>query len=101
MFGNMMEKLQAMRQKMDEVKSRLENISVSGEAGEVKVTANGNRRITDIKIGEALLAPDKKEELEELLAVAINRAIEQAGKINEDEMAASAKDLLPGGLSGF
>ena len=98
MFGNMMGKLQEMKQQMDEIKNRLDTVKVSGEAGsgDVTVTANGNRKITDVKIHEKLLESSRKEELEDLLTVAINRAIEQADRVHEAEMAASARQFLPG-----
>ena len=97
MFGDMMSKLQEMKKQMEESKKRLDSITVMGESGggNIVVVANGNRKITDIKIKEELLKSDK-EEIEELLTVAVNRAIEQADKINEAEMQTSAKSFLPG-----
>lgn len=46
----MFDKLLQVQQKAEEVKKRLENISLTGEAegGKIKVTANGNKLITAI-----------------------------------------------------
>lgn len=92
MFG----KLAEAKQKAEEIKQRLETITVEGEAenGAVRVTANGNRRVIDIVIADALLAD--KEQLQDILAAAVNRAIEKADKVSEAEMQALSSQLLPG-----
>ena len=98
MFGKgMMEKLQAMQGRMEEIKSRLDTVIVRGEAenGKVKVQINGNRKVTDIEVDPDLLKGDM-EELEELLIVAINRAIEQADNVNNSEMQGAAMGMMPG-----
>lgn len=92
MFG----KLNEAKQKADEIKQRLETISVTGEAenGAVKVIATGNRKITDIIIDEKLMAD--REQLQDILTVAVNRALENADKVSEAEMQALTSQLLPG-----
>ncbi len=96
MLGDMMGKFQEMRLKMEESKKRLDTITVEAEAGggAVKVTITGNREIKKIAIKEDLFKGDK-EELEEVLIVAINRAIEQAEKVNAAEMQGAAQGILP------
>lgn len=98
MFGNMMGKLQEMQQKSEEVKKRLDTISVKGDAenGLVTVTATANRKITAIDIQEALIEEGDKEQIEDLCILAINRALEQAQKIHDTEMQGVAKGMLPG-----
>ena len=93
----MMEKLQAMQGRMEEIKNRLETIVVRGEAenGKIIVQINGNRKVKDIQLDPELLTGDK-EELEELLAVAVNRAIEQADNVNNSEMQSAAMGMMPG-----
>ena len=98
MFGKgMMEKLQAMQGRMEEIKNRLETIVVRGEAenGKIIVQINGNRKVKDIQLDPELLTGDK-EQLEELLAVAVNRAIEQADNVNNSEMQSAAMGMMPG-----
>jgi DNA-binding YbaB/EbfC family protein len=94
MFG----KLAEAQKKMQEVKSRLESITVTGEAenGKVIVEATGNNRIKSIKINDSLFKIGDREEVEELITVASNRALDAAEKIMQTEMAAASKDLLPG-----
>lgn len=101
MFGDMMGmmgKMQEMKQKSEEVKKRLDTISVNGEAenGLVTVVSTANRKITSITISEALMAENDKDQIEDLTLLAINRALEKAEKVSEAEMAGVAKGMLPG-----
>lgn len=95
--GNMMKKLQEMQLKVEETKARLDTILVEGEAGgsKVKVIITGNREIKQINIANDL-ASYEKEELEDLLILAINNAIKNAEQVNESEMKAVAGGMLPG-----
>lgn len=94
--GNMMQKLQEMQQKVAETKARLDTILVDGDAnGKVKVTLTGNRAVKAINV-EGDLASYDKEELEDLLILAFNKALENADKVNESEMAAASAGMLPG-----
>lgn len=93
MFGDMMEKLSQMKQSVEESKARLETISVKGESSGFEVQMNGNRKVLDVKIPEGF--DGDTEEIQDMLVIAINRAIEAADKVNEAEMANSAKGILP------
>ena len=93
----MLGKLNELRKTMEEIKSRLDGVSVNGEAGEggVKVVMNGNRKLTGITIDEKLLTASRKDELEEYIEIAVNRASENAQKVSESEMKAAGAGLLP------
>lgn len=93
----MMGKLNEVKKAMDEIKSRLDNIQVDGEAGEgnVKVVMNGNRVVKSVHIHDRMFEPSRKEELQELLELAINRASEKAQNVSETEMKAAGKGILP------
>ncbi len=90
----MMKKLEQMQQQVEETKSRLNNVKLIGEAmeGKVRVEVNGNGVITDITAKEDLA----KDELIDLIIVAANRALDQANRTKEMEMAQSAKGIIPG-----
>ena len=95
MFGNgMMKKMQAMQEKAEEAKERLNHIKLIGEAkeGAVRIEVNGNGVITDLKWADNL----QGEELKQLIITAANRALEQANRTKEMEMAQSAKGIIPG-----
>jgi DNA-binding YbaB/EbfC family protein len=96
-IGDMMGKLQEMKQRADEVKMKLDNtvIKTEGAGGDIKIEITGNRKIKHLEIASALQHGDK-EELEEQLIVALNKAIEAADKLNEEEMKKAAGGILPG-----
>ncbi len=94
MFGNMMGKLQEMQKAVEESKRKLDTITVEGKADYLTVEVTGNRRVKNVRIDQN--AEIDREELEDLITIALNRALEQADKINEAEMASSAKGLIPG-----
>ncbi|HWV72066.1 MAG TPA: YbaB/EbfC family nucleoid-associated protein [Pseudosphingobacterium sp.] len=98
----MFDKLFQAQQKAEEVKKRLDSISVSGEAegGLIKVTSTANKEIKSISIDPAFYAEAELEELEELLVVALNKALQQAENVSQTEMQAATKDML-GGLGGM
>jgi nucleoid-associated protein EbfC len=98
MFQDFLGKLQEAQQKMQEGKKELNNKTVDGEAGEgtVKVTVTGNREVKTISIDNSLLTADRKEELEDLLITALNRALKNAEDLWEDEMKGLAGGMLGG-----
>lgn len=98
----MFDKLFEVQAKAGEVKERLNNITVTGtaEGGKISVTANGNKIIQSINIDADFLKEADKEELEELMVIAINKAMEQADNVSQSEMAAVTKDMF-GGLGGM
>jgi len=98
----MFDKLFEAKQKAEELKKRLDGITVSGsaEGGKITVTATANKAVQSISIDEEFLKSADKDELEELLVIAVNRALEQAENINQSEMAALSRDML-GGMGGL
>jgi nucleoid-associated protein EbfC len=98
----MFDKLMQAQQKAEEIKKRLDNITVVGEAesGKIRVTATGNKKVQSIEIDKTFLESADKEELEELLVVAVNKAIEQAENVSQSEMQAATQDML-GGLGNI
>ncbi len=98
----MFDKLLEARQKAEQIKKRLDSIAVVGEVegGIIKVVATANKEVTEVSIDQVFLANAGKEELEELLVVAVNNAMRQAENISQAEMQGVAKDML-GGLGGL
>jgi nucleoid-associated protein EbfC len=96
MFGN-------MEEMQKEMKAKLAAITVTGEAGDgaVVVTANANREVINISLDPEKLDMEDKEQLEDLLMVATNRALEQAAAQEQEEAQGMLNNILPGGLSGL
>ena len=98
MFGDlsgMMDKLKQAQQEVEKTKVRLDSVLVDETSadGKIKVTLNANRKIKSISIDDSLLTD--AEELEDYLIITLNKAIEKASKINENEMAVAAKSGMP------
>lgn len=98
----MFDKLFEAQQKAAEAKKRLDAITVTGtaEGGKITVTANGNKAVQSVSIDESFFRDADKEELEELLVVAINKAMEQAENASQSETAAMARNMF-GDLGGM
>lgn len=98
MFGDisgMMGKLKEAQQKVEETKTRLNSVLIDEKSkdGNLKITVTANSEIKSISIANELLTD--KEELEDYLILTLNSAIKKATAINEQEMAAAAKDGMP------
>lgn len=95
---DLMGKMGELKKNMDAAKDRLNTIQVVGYAGdrEVEVRMNGNRKLISIEIADHLLFPEKKLEVQELIEVAMNRALEDAEKVFEAEMKSAGKGMIPG-----
>ena len=91
----MMEKLKEAQAKVEATKKRLDTVLIDESSSDnlLKVTLTANRTIKSISIDEELLKD--KEQLEDYLIIAFNKAIEKASQINETELAAAAKDGMP------
>lgn len=94
---DMLEKLQSLKQQADESKNRLEALEVSEESGGglVRITMNGNRKLKSVQINADLKTIDK-EDLEDMLTVALSRVLEKVNDLNEKEVMSSTKSLFPG-----
>jgi DNA-binding YbaB/EbfC family protein len=86
-FLDQLKQLQELKSKMDDVKSRLDTITVSEENSYVKVTVNGNRKITDIRIKQQA---DSKE-MEQHLVSVVNEALAKSDAVMQSEM----KGVMP------
>ena len=79
----MMQKAQAMKERMGEMQAEVMKMAIPGEAGGglVKVATNGKGEIMELDIQKDLLNPDDKEMIEDLIRAAINDSRNQAERI--------------------
>ena len=61
----------------------------------MRITLNGNRELKGLEINASLSDIDKTD-LEDLLTVAFNRALDKINVLNEQEVMSSARNLFPG-----
>jgi len=106
MFGKMfdiMGKIEEAKKNVEATKKRLDNVLIDAESaqGKIKVTVTGNRALKAINIDDDLM--QDKEMLEDYLMIALNKALEEAGKMQEEELKRAAKDAMPNipGLDGL
>ncbi len=98
---NMMKQIQKMQADMAKVQAELENKTVTEESGGgmVKATASGKKEIVSIVIDEEIAKSGDKEMLEDLVVAAVNKALQSAGKMAEEELANVTKGMIPPGLN--
>jgi DNA-binding protein YbaB len=90
-FLDNMKQLMEMKQKMDEVKKRLDTIEVNAENEYVRVSATGNRKIKQVVI----LKTEDKTALENNLQIAINEALDKSDNVMQSEMLGATKGMMP------
>jgi DNA-binding YbaB/EbfC family protein len=97
----MMKQIQQMQAEMEKVQNELGNKTVTEESGGgiVKATANGKKEIISIEIDDEIINGGDKEMLEDLVVAAVNKALESAGKMAEEEMSNVTKGMIPPGLN--
>lgn len=97
----MLKQVQKMQAEMEKVQNELGGKTVTEEAGGgiIKATANGKKEIVSVEIDKEIISSGDKEMLEDLVVAAVNKALESAGKMAEDEMAKVTKGMLPPGMN--
>jgi len=97
----MMQQVQKMQEEMQKVQAKLGGMEVSAEAGGgmIKATANGNKEIVSIEIDPQVIVAEDKEILEDLVVAAVNKALQSAAKLTEEEMQKVTKGMIPPGLN--
>lgn len=95
LFGKMNE----LQQKMQQAKDEAAAIEVSAEVGGgmVKVTANGNRQITHLKIERDVIDPEDADMLEDLIIAGVNKALADAERAAAEKIQEVARNMIPGG----
>lgn len=97
----MLKQVQKMQAEMQRVQNELVNMTVSEEAGGgmIKATINGNKELISLEIDPQVINSDEKEILEDLVVAAVNKALQAAAKMAEDELAKVTKGMIPPGLN--
>jgi len=80
-----------------DLQKNLDKVIVEAEAGDglVKVEATASKKIYNISIDPSLVNKDDMEELEDLIVVAVNRAMKVADHHMKAEMQKMTSSILP------
>ena len=98
-LGNLMQQAQRMQENLKKAQEELASIEVTGQAGGgmVQVTLSGRMECRRVRIEPSAL--DDAEMLEDLVAAAVNDAVNKANEASQSRMAeATAGMPLPPGM---
>jgi len=87
-LGNIMQQAQKMQEDLKKAQQELELMQVTGQSGGglVTIVMNGKREARKVTIDPSLVGDDK-DMLEDLVAAAINDAVNKVGKMKKEKMA--------------
>ena len=104
-MSNLLKQAQKMQEEMVKAQEGLSDITVEATSGGgmVKVTANGKLEILSVSIEKEVVDPEDKEMLEDLVAAAVNQALQMAQQKAQEEMQKVTGGMLggmnlPGGM---
>ena len=100
-MGGMMKKAMEMKKEMGKIQEELAGIEVTGVCGtSVEAIATCDMKIKSIKIAPEAVNAGKTEEIEDVVLVAVNNALDEAQKVSKQKMMRLTGGLNIPGLSG-
>jgi DNA-binding protein, ybaB/ebfC family len=87
-MNNLMKQYQKMQRKMEEAQEELAKKEYMGQAGggAVQIVINGERKVLSVKLDKDAVDPEDVETLEEMIALAVNQALQEIEKDSSQEM---------------
>jgi DNA-binding YbaB/EbfC family protein len=101
-MGNLQRMALQMQQEMERVKAELAETKVEGTAGGgvVRAVVTGDQKLVSIMIDPTAVDPDDVDMLQDLVAVAVNDALDESRRVAEQKMGAMQSLGGLGGLLG-
>ncbi len=88
-----------MQKKQEEMKNKLASIKIDHTIDEsITISLNANKEIINISIHKELT---NREQLEDLLVVGLNEALQKAEEVQVKESQSLLGDIMPGGLDNL
>lgn len=100
-LGNLMQQAQKMQEDVKKAQEELAALQVTGESGGglVTIVMTGKREARKVTIDPSLLGEDK-DMLEDLVAAAINDAVNKVAKVKKEKMSSITSGIpMPPGFS--
>src|SRR5688572_10932282 len=87
-MGNIMKQAQQMQANMQRAQAEIAAMEVTGEAGGgmAKVVMTGAHEVRRVTLDPSLLSGDDKDMLEDLIAAAINDAVQKVARTSQEKM---------------
>lgn len=100
-MAGMMKQIQKMQAEMTKKQEELVNKTVTEESGGgmVKATCNGQKELISLEIDEEIAKSGDKEMMEDLIVAAVNKSLDAAGKMAEEDLGSVTKGMIPPGLN--
>lgn len=99
-IGNLMKQAQQLQANMQRAQAEIANLEVTGEAGGgmAKIIMTGKHEVRRVVIDPSLISGDDKEMLEDLIAAAINDAVQKVERTTQEKMSSlmGGMNLPPG-----
>ena len=100
-LGNMMKQAQKMQEDMQKAQQEIAQMEVTGQSGGglVTVTIMGTHECRRVELDPSLMEDDDKEMIEDLVAAALNDAVQRLDATTKERMASVTAGMnLPGGM---
>jgi DNA-binding YbaB/EbfC family protein len=96
--AGMMAQLKKLQEQMEQAQARLAEETVVGTSGggAVKVTVTGDQHVTKVEVDPEFLKDADAEMLQDMLLTAVNQALDNSRKLQEERMGP-----LAGGMGGL
>ena len=87
-MGNLMKQAQMMQANMQRAQAEIAAMEVTGEAGGgmAKVVMTGKHEVRRVTLDPSLVSGDDKDMLEDLIAAAINDAVQKVERVSQEKM---------------
>lgn len=102
-MANLMKQAQRMQRQVEAQQKEMESKEFTGTAGggAVKVTMDGKKVVSSVKLSPEAVDPEDIETLEELITLAVNDAAKQIDEANEAMVGQMTGGMNLGGLGGL
>jgi DNA-binding YbaB/EbfC family protein len=100
-IGNLMKQAQQMQANVQRAQAEIAALEVTGEAGGgmAKIVMTGRYQVKRVTLDPSIVSSDDKDMLEDLVAAAINDAVQKVERATQEKMASVMGNLsLPPGF---
>jgi DNA-binding YbaB/EbfC family protein len=99
-MGNLMKQAQQLQENMQRAQAEIAKMEVTGEAGGgmAKVVMTGKHEVRRVTLDASIVSSDDKEMLEDLIAAAVNDAVQKVERTSAERMSSlmGGMNLPPG-----